>query len=240
MSGWGMTPRARARITGGVYLFFFVTTIFAEGFLRQAGVSGLGTISGDAGSTAHRILANELEYRLGTALGLISIASYAVLMGLFFRLFRPVRASLALVAAVLGVIGCAVSAAGSLFEAAPLVILGGDSYLNAFDAQQLQALALLALKLNGQAAQIALVFFGLFQIAIGYVIARATFLPRILGVLVAVAGVGWLTVLVPPLVSYLGTPLQVFGFVAESLLMLWLLVFGVSSQRWNEQAGVAS
>ncbi len=240
MSGWATTPRARARITGGVYLFFFVTAIVAEGFLRQAGVSGLGTISGDAGSTAQRILANELEYRLGTALGLISIASYAVLMGLFFRLFRPVRASLALVAAVLGVIGCAVSAAGSLFEAAPLVILRGDSYLNAFDAQQLQALALLALKLHGQAAQIALVFFGLFQIAIGYVIARATFLPRILGVLVAVAGVGWLTVLVPPLVTYLGTPLQVLGFVAEALLMLWLLVFGVSSQRWNEQAGVAS
>ena len=69
---------------------------------------------------------------------------------------------------------------------------------------------------------------------------QATFLPRILGVLVAVAGVGWLTVLVPPLVTYLGTPLQVLGFVAEALLMLWLLVFGVSSQRWNEQAGVAS
>ena len=83
-------------------------------------------------------------------------------------------------------------------------------------------------------------FFGLFQIAIGYVIARATFLPRILGVLVAVAGVGWLAVLMPPLATFLGTPLQVFGFVAEALLMLWLLVFGVSSQRWNEQAGVAS
>ena len=240
MSGWRTTPRARARITGVVYLFFFVTAVVGEGFLRQAGVSGLGAISGDAASTAHRILANELVYRLGTALGLISIASYAVLMGLFFLLFRPVRASLALVAAVLGVIGCAVSAAGSVFQAAPLVILGGDSYLNAFDARQLQALALLALKLNGQAAQIALVFFGLFQITIGYVIARATFLPRILGVLVAVAGVGWLTVLVPPLVNLLGTPLQVFGFVAEMLLMLWLLVFGVNSQRWNEQAGFAS
>jgi hypothetical protein len=240
MNGWGTTPRARARITGAVYLFFFVSAVLGEGFFRQAGVSGLGAIPGDAASTAHRILANEAAYRLGAALALISVASYAVLMGLFFRLFRPVHASLALIAAILGVIGCAVSAAGSLFQAAPLVILGGASYLNAFDAQQLQALALLALALNGQAAQIALVFFGLFQIAIGYVIARATFLPRVLGVLVAVAGVGWLTVLVPPLVSFLGTPLQVFGFIAEALLMLWLLVFGVSSQRWNEQAGVAS
>jgi hypothetical protein len=235
-----MTPLATARITGAVYLFFFLTAVLGESFLRQAGVSGLGAISSDAALTAHRILANELAYQLGTGLALISTASYAVLMGLFFRLFRPVHASLALVAAVLGVIGCAVSAAGSLFQAAPLVILGGDSFLNAFDAQQLQALALLALKLNGQAVQIALVFFGLFQIAIGYVIARATFLPRILGVFVAVAGVGWLTVLVPPLASFLGAPLQVFGFVAEALLMLWLLVFGVSSQRWNEQAGVTS
>jgi uncharacterized protein DUF4386 len=240
MSGWRATPRARARIAGAVYLFFFATAVLGEGFLRQAGVSGLGAIPGDAASTAENILANEAMYRLGTALALISIASYAILMALFFRLFRHVHASLALVATILGAIGCGVSAAGSLLQAAPLVILGGDSYLNAFDAQQLQALALLALKLNAQAVQIALVFFGLFQIAIGYVIARATFLPRILGLFVAAAGVGWLTVLVPPLVSFLGTPLQVFGFIAEASLMLWLLVFGVNSHRWNEQARVAS
>jgi hypothetical protein len=157
-------------------------------------------------------------------------------MGLFYRLFRPAGAALTLIAVILGVIGCAVSATGAVFQFAPLLMLKGDAYLGAFDAQQLAALALLALKLSAQVSGIALVFFGLFQIAIGYVIFRSTFLPRVLGTLVLVAGVGWLTVLIPPLVNLLGTPLEVLGLIAEASLMVWLLAFGVDTQRWNEQA----
>jgi hypothetical protein len=51
------------------------------------------------------------------------------------------------------------------------------------------------------------------------------------------AGLGWLIFLSPPLANYLLTPLEVIGFVAEAVLMLWLLAMGVNSQRWNEQAG---
>jgi Domain of unknown function (DUF4386) len=240
MSGWGATPRARARITGAVYLFFFLTSILGEIFVRQAGISGIGALPADAGSAARGILAHDVAYRLGTSLGLISTASYAVLIGLLYRLVRPAGSTLAMVGAVLGIIGCGVSAAGSVLHFAPLVVLRGDSYLSAFDADQLAALALLALKLGSQVNAIALVFFGLFQIAIGYVLFRATFLPRLIGVLIAVAGVFWLTVLVPPLVSVISGPIELFGGIAELSLMLWLLVFGVNSQRWYEQARVAS
>ena len=58
--------------------------------------------------------------------------------------------------------------------------------------------------------------------------------------LIAVAGVGWLTFLSPALANYLLTVLEVVGFAAEASLMLWLLVMGVNVQRWNEKAGAAS
>jgi uncharacterized protein DUF4386 len=235
-----LSPRTRARITGGVYLFFFVTSILGEVFFAQAGISGVRPTPNDASLAATGILSHEAAYRAGVAIALISTASYAALIGLFYRLFRPAGAALALVATILGLIGCAVSAGGAVFHFAPLLVLKGDAYLGAFDPGQLAALALLALKLGAQVNTIALVFFGLFQIAIGYVMFQATFLPKILGVLILVAGVGWLTVLVPPVVNALGTPLEILGFIAEATLMVWLLAFGVNTQRWNEQAERAS
>jgi Domain of unknown function (DUF4386) len=74
---------------------------------------------------------------------------------------------------------------------------------------------------------------------IGYLIFRSTFLPRILGALIAFAGLGWLTILSPPLAHYLLPYIEVLGVLAEGSLMLWLLVMGVNGQRWKEQASAA-
>ncbi len=124
----------------------------------------------------------------------------------------------------------------SLFRLAPLVVLGGSQYLGVFKVEQLRALALLFLELNAQAGNIYLVFFGLFNVLIGYLIFKSTFLPRILGVLMALSGLGWLTFMSPSLANYLFTYIAVLGIIAELSLMLWLLVRGVNVQRWKEQA----
>jgi hypothetical protein len=84
-----------------------------------------------------------------------------------------------------------------------------------------------------------LVFFGFYCLLIGYLIFRSTFLPRILGVLMALAGLGWLTFLSPPLANYLSPYIFVPGLLGEGSLTLWLLVMGVNVQRWNEQASAA-
>ena len=231
------SPRTRARITGVVYLLFFLTA--ALGALVAPGSSGLGGISGDAAGIANTILAHEAAYRLGWALGLISTACYVALMALFYQLFRPVNRSVALLAAFFGLVGCAVTALQSLFQLAPLVVLSGSPYLSVFSTKQLQALALLSLNLNVQVGSIALVFFGVFQLMIGYLIFRSTFLPRFLAVLVALAGLGWLIFLAPPLANSLLTYLEVLGVLGEVPLMLWLLVFGVNAQRWKEQASTS-
>ncbi len=84
-----------------------------------------------------------------------------------------------------------------------------------------------------------LVFFGPYCLMIGYLIFRSVFLPRTLGVLMVLAGVGWLAFLLP-LANYLSSCIEVLGIVAEGSLMIWLIVMGVNNQRWKEQAGAPS
>jgi hypothetical protein len=85
-------------------------------------------------------------------------------------------------------------------------------------------------------SQSALPIFGLFNLTIGYLIVRSTFLPRTLGVLMALSGLGWLTLLWPELARHIVNYIEIVGIVAEGSLMLWLLVMAVNVQRWNEQA----
>jgi hypothetical protein len=227
------SPRPRARITGVVYLLYFLTAVFGEFLLR-----GL-VVDGDAAATATNILAHQSLFRLGLATGLIATACYIAVTALFYGLFKPVSRSLSLLGAFFSLVGCAILAFGSLFQLAPLVLLGGSPYLNVFKVEQLRALALMFLELNTQAGNICVVFFGVYCLLIGYLIFRSAFLPRILGGLMALAGLGWLTFLSPPLASHLSPYNLVLGFLAELLLCLWLLVMGVNVQRWKEQASAA-
>jgi len=227
------SPCPRASITGVVYLFYFLTAVCGEFFLK-----GL-VVHGDAAATANNILAHQPLFRLGLATGLIATACYVAVTALFYDLFKAVNRSLSLLAAFFSLVGCAILAFASLFRIAPLVVLGGSHYLSAFKVEQLRALASLFLELYGQGVNICFVFFGVYCLLIGYLIFRSAFLPRILGVLMACAGLGWLTFLSPPLANSLSPYIVVLGFLAELSLMLWLLVMGVNVQRWKERASAA-
>jgi Domain of unknown function (DUF4386) len=105
-----------------------------------------------------------------------------------------------------------------------------------FNGEQLQALALVSLKLYAQAYNIGLVFFGFYCVLIGRLIYRSAFLPKTLGVLMMLGGMSWLTFLFPPLANYLRPYNLVPGVLAEGSLTLWLLLFGVNAQKWVEQS----
>lgn len=81
-----------------------------------------------------------------------------------------------------------------------------------------------------------LIFFGPYCLLLGYLIFRSTFLPRFLGVLMILAGLGWLVALRLPEASHLLGYVEGVGILSEGLLMLWLLVLGVNEQRWQAQA----
>ena len=96
--------------------------------------------------------------------------------------------------------------------------------MSVFSAEQLQALALLFLKVNDRGAGIALVFFGFYAILTGYLIIKSTFLPRMLGVLSVFGGFGWLTFLYPPLGGRLFPFIAIFAILGAAALIFWLLV----------------
>jgi hypothetical protein len=95
-----------------------------------------------------------------------------------------------------------------------------------------------AFRMNSPGVNIAVVFHGVFCTLIGYLIYRSTFLPRILGVLMAFGGLSWLTYLSPPLSNYLSPYNLSCGLLGEASVFLWLLMMGVNVPRWQEQAGV--
>jgi Domain of unknown function (DUF4386) len=229
------SPWFKARIAGVFYLLTILTRMFVEIFVRNRLV-----VSDDAAATATNIMAHESLWRLGFAADIVAFASYIALTALLYDLFKPVNRSLSLVAAFFSLVACVVQAISSLLHFAPLVLLGDARYLRVFTVEQLQALALVFLRLRAAAYHnIGLVFFGLYLLLAGILILRSVFLPRILGVLMILAGLSYVLFLSPPLAKSLQPYILVFPGVGQISLTLWLVVMGVNTERWKEQASSA-
>lgn len=221
-------------MAGASYLITIVTGVFAELFVRGALV-----VRDDAATTAANILANEPLYRLGLAADLVMLACYVAVTLLFYDLLKPAGSSLSLLAAFFSLTGIAVLAVNSLNHLAPLVLLGGAGHLSAFETDQLQALALIFLRMHARGYTVSGVFFGTYCLLIGGLVFRSGFLPRTLGVLMAVGGLSYLTdsfalFLSPRLAARL-PDVMVLGGIAELSLCLWLTVSGVNAPKWEER-----
>ncbi len=214
----------------GVFYLLYVAIAGLAGFARRGII-----VSGDAAATATNIMAHESLYTLGFACDFLSVAAYVVVLVLFYQLFKPVNSSVSILAAAFGFMGCLLMAVGGIFQLAPLAVLAKAAHSTAFSAEQLQLQAYLLLRLYNSAYSIALIAFGLFDFLIGYLIIKSTFLPRILGVLMCVAGLAFLPFLAPAFgARYLNWILPVA--IGELLVILWLIVKGVDVARWQEQA----
>ena len=229
-----MSPRTKARLAGAFYLVTILTGIFARGF-----VSARLVVSGDAAATANNILSHDSLFRFGFAVYMIEMVCQITMTVLIYDLLKPVNRSVSLLAAVLSLIGCGIKTFSRLFYFAPLLVLGGTHYLNVFSGQQLNAISLLFLRVNDIGAGIALVFFGFYALLKGYLVIRSTFLPRVLGWLTVLGGIGWLAFLSPPFGDRVFPFIAVLGIVGALANIGWLLAVGVNEQRWREQASVA-
>ncbi len=231
------SPRNLARIAGGLYLINIIGGFFAIGFVPAAII-----ITGDVAATAHNIMTHELLYRSGLAAHILITAINIPLAVIFYDLFKVVSRRIALLVVFFTLVGTAIEVAGLLNQFTPLVVLGARPYANVFSAVQLQALAQMPLDLQGIGFNIAVVFFGFYCLSIGYLIFRSSFLPRVIGVLMAIGGLCYLTnsfatFLAPGFAAGLFPFIQLPSGVAELSLSLWLLAIGLNVRRWKEQAG---
>lgn len=225
------SPRHTARMAGAFYLLM---ALFggAAAFARRGLIVG-----GDATRTAINIQAHQSLYLLGYAGDVLMVASYVVVTALLYRVFKPVNKSVALTAAAFGLMGCAILAIAYSYELAPLALLGNARYLAAFSMAQREAMSYMFLQFYSDTYGVSLVFFAFYLLLTGWLIVRSTFMPRIVGVLLML-GVWGLAFLFPPFaVKYLAW--LRLGSIGEVLLLIWLLVKGVDSDKWLRQASSA-
>jgi hypothetical protein len=229
-----VSPRSLARIAGLLYLTN-LATIFGALYL----LNGL-VVGNDAAATVHNFIAREADFRWGFAAELVSSASSVGVAALLYEVFKPVSSSASLLAAAFRIVACAIAAVGYLFQLAPLQVIGAMSHLEAFKVQELQALALVLHAFSGATARISIVFFGFNFITLSFLIFRSQFLPKLLGLFAGLAGLAALGFLMPQIAVHFFPYFAAPGLLAEGSLALWLLIVGVNTQKWREQAIAAA
>lgn len=236
MRPWPQSPQLYARLAGAIYLAVIVFGGFSEGVVTNR------LITPDAATTAQNIMAASDLWRLSLAGNLIVPLIAVPQMWIEYLLLRPVSRGLALLFLLLNLVSLGVECVSKLFQLMVLPVLESGGYGGAFEPAQLYALADIALTAHDVAFHIALLFFGCACLVSGYLIFKATYFPKIVGVLMQLAGASYvvasLSELLAPAFANAITPWILLPvLVGEVSFCLWLLLMGVNIAKWNEQAG---
>jgi len=225
-----MNVQRYARAAGVLFLVSLVAGGFGEAYVPAKLI-----VATEASATFANIRNFDLLYRLGFAGFLIESLCDTTLVLMFYVLLKPVSRELSLLAAFFGLIGTTLFAVAELFYFAPLLIIGGGGYLKTFSPDQLNALVLLSLRFFGFGAGIFTAYYGLSWIVRGYLMVQSGYIPKVLGILMIIGGVGFVVrnfalILVP---AYASAVLLLLLFPGGLLMTAWLLVKGVDVAKWN-------
>lgn len=221
---------ASARLAGVWYLILAICGGFAEFGVRQRLI-----VPGDAAATAQNVLANANLFRFGIAVELLGQVVFVLLVFALFDLLKVVHRRRAVLMVTLVLLAVGLTTLNMVNQAAALLVLDGGAWTAAFEPAQRQALATFFLELHGFGyGVVAAVFFGLWLLPLGALILRSGFIPKVVGWLVTLAGVGYLVdVVLGAMAPGTGFVLSEYTFVGELLLMGWLLVKGVNGEAWR-------
>ena len=231
------STRKTARLAGLLYLVSSLPAPFALIY-----VPGRLFVKGDAAATAERLRTSEGLLRAGIAADLISSVLFVFMVLVLYRLFKPVSEGSALSMMVLILLSMPITFIGVVLELAALNFAGGGNlgfarFLPAFDPSQRDALAYLFFRLHGRATMVAVLFWGLWLFPFGVCVIRSRFIPRFLGVLLMIAGVGWvarsLTELSLPQYAHAAGQVASITQFGELPIIFWLLIWGAKPQPAN-------
>lgn len=218
----GVVTSRELRLSGLCYLAIIALGLWSELYVR-----GSLVVAGDAAATAQRLAAQPLLWRGGLVADLLMQVLDLPIIVMMWRLLRPVNEPLALTAAGLNLVQTAMLVANRVQLLAALDLATGSAMGAAFPPAQREALAMLAVQLHGQGFAIGLVFFGFSCVICGALIARSGVVPRILGWLLALAGVAYLVnsfalLLAPSFAQRLFPAVMLPVLVGELTFALWL------------------
>jgi Domain of unknown function (DUF4386) len=220
------STRDPGRVAGLWYLLLVIL-----GPLRLIYIPNKLFVHGNPTATVANILANEWLFRWGMVSDLVC-ALVLILLGLaFYRLFAGVDKNLAILVVILGgVMPALMDFVGVASDAATLMIARGGDFLSAFDKPQRDALAMIFLKLRDEQNTAAEILWGVWLFPLAMLVYRSRFLPRFLGVWLALGGIAYVLLsltgeLVPQYQSKVFTYAQP-AFFGELAIMLWLVIRG--------------
>ncbi len=214
------------RFAGGCYLLIIALGLFSETLVR-----GSLVVTGDAVATAAQIATEDTLWRSGIVADLCMQLLDIPVIVLFYLMFKQVNAGLNLTATFFNLIQTAMLVANKLTLMVPLLLAGSGVYLAAFSAEQRDTLAYVAIQLHGYGFAVGLLFFAIACLIRGYLIIKSQYFPKLLGVMLALAGVCYLinsiTLLLAPQIAALLFPwIMLPVLVGELSLSLWMLVKG--------------
>jgi len=217
-----LSLRKAAIVAGLGLLIMTISAIFANFIVLESLI-----VPGDAAITANNIIASEGLFRSGICSFIIVIIMDVVVAWALYVLLKPVNKSLSLLAALFRLVYAAIFGIALVNLFSVLQLLSGADYLTAFEPNQLHAQVMLFLKAFSYGWTIGLIFFGIHLFILGYLIFKSDYIPKILGVLVIIAGLGYIidSFVIFLLPNY-DVTIAMFTFIGELLLMLWLLLKG--------------
>ena len=224
------SSKKTARIAGFLYLAHFVTFFFADNGVHSTAVGSI-----DVATTAQNIMASELLFRIGFVNYLLTAVFFLLAAWALYVLLKPVNKDIALLFVLLNLGGVAIWCSILLSEFATLLLLSSADYLKVFQAEQLQALAMLSLNLYQNGFMISQILLNLWLFPLGYLVFKSGYLPRILGILLIIDGFAMLTWFFQffffPGYEVISTISLAASFIAEGSFCLWLLIKGVKDQK---------
>jgi hypothetical protein len=222
--------KRQARVAGVLYLLIGLTAPIGLMYVPRALV-----VAGNATATAANVRASEALLRLGIGSELFHQIVGIFLVLALYRLFKPVSEKHAVLMVVLSLVPVPIVLLSVVGELAALILASGANFLSVFDRRQLDALAFLSLRLHGQGLIVASIFWGLWLFPFGILVIRSRFIPRVLGMLMMIAGAGYLassftSLLLPRYAPAVGRFAMALYF-GEIPIMFWLLIWGAKPQK---------
>jgi hypothetical protein len=197
----------------------------------------------NATATADHIRDSELLLRIGISSELLHEALWVFVLLALYRLFKPVNENHARQMLILGaLVSVPIVFVNVLNEIAAMWLVSGADFLAVFNKKQLDALAFLFYRLHGQGLNVASVFWGLWLFPFGTLVIRSGFIPRLLGLLLILAGVGYVTSSFTTLLfpQFKGTVDSIAGILefGEVPIIFWLLIWGAKSPTLKGEVSV--